>query len=71
VQSTEMSEEHQHDRPVAPQIAEPVSHAGGVGKRRIRQSREIHGGEPTVAGVELRPFAALTGQAAERIRSRR
>jgi hypothetical protein len=30
VQSTEMSEEYQHDRPVAPEITEPVWFAGAV-----------------------------------------
>src|SRR5207248_1793479 len=46
VQSTEMSKEHQHDRPVAPEIAEAMRFSGTVDERRLGQNREIHTGEP-------------------------
>ena len=46
VQSTEMSEEHQHDRPVVPQIAEPVRGAGRVVEGRLGEGCEIHDDEP-------------------------
>jgi len=42
VQSTEMSEEHQHDRPVAPEITDPVWLSGGVDQRRLGERSEIH-----------------------------
>jgi hypothetical protein len=46
VQSTEMSEEHQHDRPVAPEITQPVWFSGAVDERRLGERGEIHTGEP-------------------------
>ena len=46
VQSTEMSEEHQNDRPVAPEITEPVRRSGVVDQRRLGERSEIHTGEP-------------------------
>ena len=50
VQSTEMSEEHQDDRPVAPEITEPVRLAGVVDQRRCREGGEIHTREPIGGG---------------------
>ena len=46
VQSTEMSEEHQHDRSVAPQITQAVWFSGAVDQRRLGERGEIHAGEP-------------------------
>ena len=43
VQSTEMSEEDQHDRVVTPQVAEPVRRAGRVDERHVGKGGEIHG----------------------------
>jgi hypothetical protein len=45
VQSTEMSKEHQHDRSVAPQVAEPVRVTGRIEQRGVGERCEIHGGE--------------------------
>jgi hypothetical protein len=46
VQSTEVSKEHQHDRPVAPKISEAMPFSGPVDERRLGQKREIHAVEP-------------------------
>ena len=45
VQSTEMSEEHQHDRPIAPEISEPMWRSAAVDERRLGQRSEIHAAE--------------------------
>jgi len=45
VQSTEMAEEHQDDRPVVPEITEPVRLSGRVDQRRVGEGDEIHTGK--------------------------
>ncbi len=47
VQSPEVPEEHQHDRPVAPEVAEAMVLAGRVGERDVRECGEIHGRQLT------------------------
>jgi hypothetical protein len=42
VQSTEMSQEHQYNRPVAPEITEAVERTRVVGERCLREGDEIH-----------------------------
>ena len=46
VQSTEVSEEHQDNRPVVPEITEPVWFSGVVDQRCLGEDGEIHSGEP-------------------------
>jgi len=42
VQSTEMSQEHQYDRLVAPEITEAVERTRVVGERCLGEGDEIH-----------------------------
>ena len=51
VKSTEMTQEHQHDRLVAPEITEPVVRAGAVSERERSERVDVHGPErrPAVA----------------------
>jgi hypothetical protein len=42
VNSTEVPEEHQHDRLVAPEITEPVRHTGVIDELDVGECREIH-----------------------------
>lgn len=47
VQSTEVPEEHHHDRLVAPEITESVPRSFTIGERRRRQCLQIHSGDAT------------------------
>ena len=44
VQAAEVPEEHEHDRPVGPEVAEPVLGAVLVGEREVREGVQVHSG---------------------------
>jgi hypothetical protein len=48
VHSAEVPEEHEHDGPVAPQVAEPMLGTIGVGQPKPSQALEIHHHLPAI-----------------------